>query len=70
LALRSSNVSKFLLADGHVKWLRPSAVSPSCSATAAAYGQDQDPAGGNNNAAGTAALTSNGAHFAATFSTN
>jgi len=70
LALRSSNISNFLLADGHVKWLRPSAVSPSCSAAAAAYGQDQDPAGSSNNAAGTAALTSNGAHFAATFSTN
>ena len=67
---RHTDASNFLLADGHVKWLRPSAVSPSYSATAAAYGQDQDPSGSNNNAAGTAALTSNGAHFAATFSTN
>ena len=67
---RHTDGSNFLLADGHVKWLRPSAVSPSYSATADTYGQDQDPAGpAGSNAAGTAALTANGARFVATFST-
>ena len=59
--------SNFLLADGHAKWLKPSAVSPGDSpTTAGTYA---------NGAAGTAAATDvlagNGTHpsYAATFST-
>ena len=76
LPARHTDGSNFLLADGHVKYLRPSAVSPGFN-NSSTCGQDQQLSGGacaaaagSGTAAGTGALSSNGASFAATFSTN
>jgi prepilin-type N-terminal cleavage/methylation domain-containing protein/prepilin-type processing-associated H-X9-DG protein len=56
--------SNFLLADGHVKWLRPSAVSPGVNAQSSTNLQ-----GATSYAAcGTGALSSSSGNFAATFS--
>ena len=55
-----SDGSNFLAADGHVKWLHGSAVSPGHAAASAASAQATDPAGtypANSNAAGTGNLT-------------
>ncbi len=63
--------SNFLACDGHVKWLRGPAVSPGRTAATATSVQATDPAGvyaANTNAAGTGALTANGANYALTFS--
>jgi len=49
-----SDGSNFLAADGHVKWLRGSAVSPGVAASAANVAQAADT--GNKNAAGTGSL--------------
>ena len=49
-----SDGSNFLAADGHVKWLRGSAVSPGHAASAANVAQAADT--GNKNAAGTGNL--------------
>jgi len=59
---RHSDGSNYLAADGHVKWLRGSAISGGYSATSPTAGQDF-PAG---DAAGTGALNP----FTLTFSTN
>lgn len=72
---RHTDGSNFLLADGHVKYLRPIAVSPGFTNAGANCGQDQISSGTGcgvaiGDAAGTAGLTTNGANFAATFSTN
>ena len=76
LPARHTDGSNFLLADGHVKYLRPVAVSPGYN-NSPTCGQDQSLTGGvctttagSGIAAGTGALSSNGANFAATFSTN
>ena len=69
-----SDGSNFLAADGHVKWLRGSAVSPGHAAAAATSAQAADPAGtapvtpANSNAAGTGNLTIPGSAPAASFS--
>ncbi len=73
---RHTDGSNFLAADGHVKWLRGPAVSPGIQANSATDPQATDPARttgsfpapANSNAAGTSALTANGANFALTFS--
>jgi len=73
---RHTDGSNFLAADGHVKWLRGSAVSPGVQANAATDAQGSDPARttgsfpapAGSNAAGTGALTANGANYALTFS--
>ncbi len=68
---RHTDGSNFLAADGHVKWLRGSAVSPGYAALSATSAQAADatgPYGANKNAAGTGALNANGANFAMTFS--
>ena len=68
---RHTDGSNFLAADGHVKWLRGSAVSPGFAALSATSAQAADatgPYGANKNAAGTGALNANGANFAMTFS--
>jgi len=68
---RHTDGSNFLAADGHVKWLRGSAVSPGFAALSATSAQAADatgPYGANKNAAGTGALNANGANFALTFS--
>ena len=75
LPARHTDGSNFLLADGHVKYLRPSAVSPGYGNSSSTCGQDQKLSGGvctanGGVAAGTGALSSNGANFAATFSVN
>ena len=73
LPARHTDGSNFLLADGHVKYLRPIAVSPGFSNGNSGYGQDQNNTGyvaGSGIAAGTSGLTTNGANFAATFSAN
>ena len=62
------------MGDGHVKYLRPSAVSSGFDSISANCGQDQTFTNGacassTGFAAGTNALSSNGANFAATFST-
>ena len=75
LPARHTDGSNFLLADGHVKYLRPVAVSPGFN-NSSTCGQDQQLSGNTcvatspGPAAGTGALNSNGANFAATFSTN
>jgi len=75
LPARHTDGSNFLLADGHVKYLRPVAVSPGYN-NSSTCGQDQQLSGNTcvatspGLAAGTGALNSNGANFAATFSTN
>ena len=56
--------SNFLLADGHVKWLRPAAVSPGYNAANTTNTQGQT----SQAACGTGALSSSTANFAATFS--
>ena len=64
---RHTDGSNFLAADGHVKWLRGSAVSPGYAALTAMSAQAADasgPYGANKNAAGTGNLGS----FAMTFS--
>ena len=66
---RHTEGSNFLLADGHVKWLRGAAVSKGDDASLAACNQNNSPAiagcsGSSNVAAGTDNST-----FAATFST-
>ncbi|MGI4788760.1 MAG: DUF1559 domain-containing protein [Janthinobacterium lividum] len=73
---RHTDGSNFEMADGHVKYLRPSAVSPGFTNNSSTCGQDQGLVGGacttatgSGVAAGTGALSSNGANFAATFST-
>ncbi len=74
---RHTEASNFLLADGHVKYLRAIQVSPGFSNNSSANcGQDQALTNGvcTNTpgagvAAGTNALSANGANFAATFST-
>ena len=71
---RHTDGSNFLMGDGHVKWLRPSAVSSGFDSISANCGQDQTFTNGacassTGFAAGTNALSSNGANFAATFST-
>ena len=73
LPARHTDGTNFLLADGHVKYLRPTAVSPGFSNGNSGYGQDQNNTGyvaGSGIAAGTSGLTTNGANFAATFSAN
>ena len=76
LPARHTDGSNFLLADGHVKYLRPIAVSPGYNNGSPNCGQDQSPTstscvtGGPYYAAGTSSLTTNGANFAATFSVN
>lgn len=68
---RHTDGSNFLAADGHVKWLRGSAVSPGFAALSATSVQGADttgPYGANRNAVGTGALSANGANFAMTFS--
>ena len=76
LPARHTDGSNFLLADGHVKYLRPSAVSPGYNNGSPNCGQDQSlngtscVTGGPSYAAGTSGLTTNGANFAATFSVN
>jgi len=76
LPARHTDGSNFLLADGHVKYLRPIAVSPGYSNGSPNCGQDQSltgtscVTGGPYYAAGTSSLTTNGANFAATFSVN
>ena len=74
---RHTDGSNFLLGDGHVKYLRAIQVSPGFTNEGTNCGQDQIFANGTcgatqpgqGNAAGTSALNSNGANFAATFST-
>ncbi len=64
---RHTDGSNFLAADGHVKWLRGSAVSPGYAALSGASAQGADatgPYGANKNAAG----TDNLGNFALTFS--
>ena len=64
---RHTDGSNFLAADGHVKWLRGSAVSPGFAALSANSAQGADatgPYGANKNAAGTGNL----GNFALTFS--
>ena len=68
---RHTDGSNFLAADGHVKWLRGSAVSPGYAALSPTSVQGADatgPYGAHKNAAGTNALSANGATFAMTFS--
>ncbi len=68
---RHTDGSNFLGADGHVKWLRGPAVSPGHTAATSMSVQATDPAGvyaANTNAAGTSALSANGANYAFTFS--
>ncbi len=68
---RHTDGSNFLAADGHVKWLHGSAVSPGFAALSSTSAQAADatgPYGANKNAAGTDALSANGANFAMTFS--
>ncbi len=74
---RHTDGSNFAMADGHVKYLRPNSVSPGYNNTSPLCVQDQAVfpnttacAANPGSAAGTGALTSNGATFAATFSTN
>ncbi len=72
---RHTDGSNFLLGDGHVKYLRAIQVSPGFTNVDTTCGQDQSMSGGvcasgaTGRAAGTGALNSNGASFAATFST-
>ncbi len=64
---RHTDGSNFLAADGHVKWLRGSAVSPGFAALSATSAQGADasgPYGANKNACG----TGNMGNFALTFS--
>jgi prepilin-type N-terminal cleavage/methylation domain-containing protein/prepilin-type processing-associated H-X9-DG protein len=62
---RHTDGSNWLLADGHVKWLRPSAVSPGGNAAT----QTTNQVDGGKTAAGTGAYFSNGTTSpAATFS--
>ena len=58
--------SNFLMADGHAKWLRPSAVSPGDTPAASAYAK-----AASGTACTTDLLAGNGTHpgYAATFST-
>ncbi|HEX8834826.1 MAG TPA: H-X9-DG-CTERM domain-containing protein, partial [Abditibacteriaceae bacterium] len=56
--------SNFLMADGHVKWYRGSAVSSGIQATSSTAAQDNSTAN-NAAAAGTEATTGN---YAVTFS--
>ncbi len=72
---RHTDASNFLLGDGHVKYLRAIQVSPGFTNTGTNCGQDQvfangvcTTTAGSGKAAGTSALNSNGANFAATFS--
>ena len=68
---RHSEGSNFLLLDGHVKWLRPTAVSPGAVAIASdclQYGAGVQPADCTSAPAGMAAGTDNG-QFTVTFST-
>ena len=71
---RHTQASNFLLADGHVKYLRAIQVSPGFS-NSPGCGQDKGLSNGacvdmpgQGLAAGTDALSANGANFAATFS--
>ena len=71
---RHTDGSNFAMADGHVKYLRANAVSPGYNNNSSLCPQDQALISGacaanNGSAAGTGALTSGGATFAATFST-
>ena len=71
---RHTDGSNFLMADGHVKYLRPVAVSPGGSNNSDTCSQSFSLSAGvctadGYSAAGTGALSSNGANFAATFST-
>lgn len=71
---RHTDGSNFLMGDGHVKYLRPSAVSSGFDGITSTCGQDQTSTNGVCTssvgfAAGTGGLSSNGANFAATFST-
>ena len=59
---RHTDGSNFLATDGHVKWLRGTAVSPGGVAATATDAQKASP--GNNNAAGTGNL----GNFVLTFS--
>ena len=75
LIARHTDGSNFLLADGHVKYLRPISVSPGFTNGGSNCGQDQAPSGTGcgvsiGGAAGTNGLNTNGANFSATFSTN
>ncbi len=65
---RHTDGSNFLAADGHVKWLRGSAVSPGFAASSPTVGQASDTSG--HNAAGTANMTIPGStsSYALTFS--
>ncbi len=75
LPARHTDGSNFLLSDGHVKYMRPIAVSPGYTNAGANCGQDQISSGTGcgvaiGDAAGTNGLNVNGTNFAATFSTN
>ena len=63
---RHTDGSNFLLSDGHVKWLRPVAVSPGPTPTALGCAQDACPPRNYGSAASTDALSPG--NFAATFS--
>lgn len=63
-----STGSNFLLADGHVKFLKPEQVSPGLTAVNASDAQDATHTGGNYTACGTGNLGSG--PFVATFSPN